>query len=229
MNTKGIWLFSPTFSCGTLISVLESHFFGKHLDEDEAITLVVHKHWLLGVRTLVWPTAVFIGLWVLLYWVPDKYVFFGVAFTTMVTVVWWLRNFYDYYLDAWIITNKGIIDLEWHGWFHRQSARVLYSDIQGVEYEIKGIVGTLLNIGTIAVEKISTGTAISMQHVKRPRAVETAILEMLEAYMLKKNLKDSSTVKDILAEFVAGAMQTKDFEPKVQAAKAAKKKPPVKQ
>lgn len=209
--------------------MLQSFFFKKHLDDDETIAYAVHKHWLLGLRTLFWPTATFIGLWALLYWVPDRYVFYGIAFTAALTVVWWLRNFYDYYLDAWLITNKGIIDLEWHGWFHRQSARILYSDIQGIEYEIHGILGTLLRFGTISVEKISTGGVVSMPYVKNPRQVESLILQMLEAYMHKKNLKDATTVKDILAEFVAGSMQTKDFAPKAQQAKLLKKKPPVKQ
>jgi hypothetical protein len=113
----------------------------------------------------------------------------------------------DYYLDAWLITNKGVIDLEWHGWFHRSSSRILYSDINGVEYEIKGVFGTLIGYGTMALEKISTGDAITMPYVKKPRRVETAILEAMEAYMLKKNLKDATTVQNILSEFVASTMQ----------------------
>jgi len=192
----------------TLPSVLEARFFHRHLDEEESIKMIVHQHWVLGARELVWPTLVFFGSWILLVYIPDRLVFFGVALVSMSSVVWFIRNFFDYYLDAWIITNKGVIDLEWHGWFHRESARILYSDIEGVSYEIKGVVQTLLNIGDMTVEKVSTGGSVTMPFVKNPRAIEMLILECLEAYLLKKNMKDAKTVQNILAEFVAGTIHS---------------------
>lgn len=191
--------------------MLHRFFFGKHLDDDEELIFAVHKHWLVGVRELLWPTISFVLLWVVLFRLRDRYVFYVVSLLSMGTILWWLRNFFDYYLDVWLVTNKGVIDLEWKGWFHRNSARVLYSDIQSVSYEVKGIVPTLLNTGTIELEKISTGGVIQMQNVKRPRRVESMILHALESYMHSKNLKDAKTVKNILAEFVAGTMQTRDF------------------
>lgn len=196
--------------------MLTNFFFGKHVDDEEQILRIVHKHWLLGVKSLWAPTLVFIAVWSLLYYVRTKYAVYGVSLTAIVIGVWWIRNFMDYYLDAWIVTNKGVVDLEWHGWFHRSSARVLYSDIQGLEYEIHGIVGTVLGYGDITLEKISTGGTMTMPYVKNPRAVEIVILEAMEHYMHKKNLKDASTVQEILAEFVASSIQKKSAE---QAAK----------
>ncbi len=199
-----------------LMYVLSNFFFGKHVDEEEEILRIVHKHWLLGVKSLWAPTLVFAAIWSLLYYVRTKYAVYGVSLTAVVIGVWWIRNFMDYYLDAWIVTNKGVVDLEWHGWFHRTSTRVLYSDIQGLEYEIHGITGTILGYGDISLEKISTGNTMTMPYVKNPRGVEVVILEAMERYMHKKNLKDASTVQEILAEFVASSIQKKSAE---QAAK----------
>jgi hypothetical protein len=137
--------------------VLRKFFFSRHLDDEEKIVLVVQKHWLLGVKALYAPTLVFIAVWSMLYFSRTDYVLYGVLLAALGVAIWWIRNFMDYYLDAWLITNKGIIDLEWHGWFHRTSSRVLYSDLEGVEYEVKGIFGTLLNYGEMTIEKISTG------------------------------------------------------------------------
>ena len=187
--------------------MLNEYFFYFHLDEEETIHLVVHKHWLIGIKALWLPTLIFALVWSILFIVRTKYAVYGVALGATGIGIWWIRNFMDYYLDAWLITNKGVIDLEWHGWFHRSSSRILYSDINGVEYEIKGVFGTLIGYGTMALEKISTGDAITMPYVKKPRRVETAILEAMEAYMLKKNLKDATTVQNILSEFVASTMQ----------------------
>jgi len=138
-------------------------------------------------------------------------VFYVISLWSVVSLVWWLRNFFDYYLDAWIITDVGIIDVEWHGWFHRQSSRVLYSDIQGVSYEIQGVTNTLLRYGTIGVEKISTGSAISLDNVPHPRRIEGVILKNMEAYMHTRNLKDATHVQDILSGIIAREVQLQDL------------------
>ncbi len=199
---------------------MNNFFFAKHLDDEEEIVLIVRKHWLFGLKALFWPTILFLGLWSIVYFSPHMTMFYGIATAEVFVLLWWIRNFMDYYLDAWLITNKGIIDLEWHGWFHRSSARVLYSDIQGVSYEVNGIVGTLFSYGLMEIEKISTGNTIEMEYVKKPRTVESVILECMEAYLHKKNLKDATTVQEILAEFVAGTIQKRE---------ATKNVPPVKQ
>lgn len=208
--------------------MLNSFFFTQHLDDEEEIQMVVHKHWLLGIKSLWLPSLVFIAVWSMLYFAHTKYMIYGIGVASLGIALWWIRNFMDYYLDAWIITNKGVIDLAWHGWFHRSSTRVLYSDIQGLEYEVKGILGTILGYGEVSLEKISTGNTMSMEYVKRPRRVEALVLQCMETYMHKKNLKDATTVQNILAEFVASTMQKRAAEE--SAAKVSlKKKPPVKQ
>ena len=191
---------------------LDHLLFRRHLDDDEEVIAVIHKHWLLGVRALLWPTVSFVLSWVLLYYVPFIVMFYGVSLWSVLSIVWWLRNFFDYYLDAWIITDQGVIDLEWHGWFHRASSRILYSDIQGVSYEIFGILGTLLRFGELSIEKISTGDTVSLEYVKDPRKVEARILKNMEQYLHSKNIKDARRVQELLAEIVTTHIQLDDAE-----------------
>ncbi len=185
--------------------------FRKHLEEEEHIVRVVHKHWFLGLRSLFWPTLFFLACWSALPFLPSRPLVLALSLVSMIIAVWWLRSFFDYYLDAWLITDHGIIDIEWHGWFHRTSTRVLYSDLQGVSYEIKGIVGTLFSIGAVSVEKISTGTEISLEYVGSPRAVEATILACMEAYLHSKNMKDGKHIQELLAELLAERLQLKEF------------------
>ncbi len=200
-----------------MAAVLNRWFFRRHLDEDENILLVVHKHWLWGFRALLWPTlalAANLVLWYLLQSRGWSLTVFGVL--GAVAALWWLRSFYDYFLDAWIITNEGVIDVDWHGFFHRESSRVLYSDIQGVSYEIKGILATLLRVGTMEIEKISTGGSITLERVSRLKKVEATILKSMEHYMHKKNMRDASQVKDLLATLVAEQINLKAMGPSFQ-------------
>jgi len=190
---------------------LNSTLFNRHIDDDEEVTEIVHKHWILGIKHLFWPTVSFLASWVLLYIAPFVAIFYIVALWCIVSLVWWLRNFFDYYLDAWLITDKGIIDVAWHGWFHRESTRVLYSDIQGVSYEIQGVLATVLRYGVIGVEKISTGNIVSLPYVANPRRVESLILGNMELYLHSKNLKDAKHVQELLSTLVAREVQLEDY------------------
>ncbi len=187
--------------------MLEAALFQKHLEDDEHVSMIVHTHWLLGVKTLIAPSLSLLLALAVLSGAQVPVAFYVSLTWAVLSVVWWAGNFFNYYLDAWIITNQGVIDLEWRGWFHRQSSRILYSDIQGVSYEIKGIFGTLLRFGTLSMEKISTGAAISLAHVPHPRSVEALILQNMERYLHKKNMKDSRHVQELLATLVAEQVQ----------------------
>lgn len=188
--------------------MIESFFFDRHLEDDETVSTIVHKHWLIGLRYLFWPTVSFVLSWAVILAIYEvRALVLLSAVWSVTSLVWWMRSFFDYYLDAWIITDHGIIDLEWHGWFRRQSSRVLYSDIQGVSYEIQGVMGTVLRYGQVSVEKISTGSAISLPYVLQPRRIESLILKNMEAYLHGKNLKDARHVKELLSQFVANQVQ----------------------
>ena len=186
--------------------------FERHLEEEEPLYAVVHKHWLLGFRDLFFPGLALLVTWALLYVAPIAPVALFVLVVDVMIATWFIRNFLDYYLDGWVITDRAIIDVEWHGWFHRSSTRIDYSSIEGVSYEIQGVLGTLLRFGTVSIEKIGTGSTVSIEKVKNPRDVESTILACQEACIRTKNLKDSSAVQDIIAEIVAERMYLKEQE-----------------
>jgi len=196
---------------------LDGLLFARHLDDDEEVVEILHKHWILGLKFLFWPTVSFLAAWMFLYMAPFLIVFYITALWAVISLVWWLRNFFDYFLDAWIITNMGIIDVEWHGWFHRESSRMLYSDIQGVSYEIEGVLSTLMRYGEISVEKISTGSVISIDHIARPRQVESLILQSMEKYLHSKNLKDAKQVQELLSQIVTREVQLGEYEDEEEA------------
>ncbi|MEK7218490.1 MAG: hypothetical protein AAB728_03420 [Patescibacteria group bacterium] len=196
--------------------MLDDFLFKKHLEDDETVSMIVHKYWGVASQSLFWPSIAFIAGWAFLAVAPVKLVLYMVLPWSVFSAVWFLRSFLDYYLDVWIITDQGIIALRWEGWFHRTSNRILYSDIQGVGYEIKGIMGTLNRCGTLKMEKISTGGAVSIEQVRYPKKIEALILRNMEEYLHGKNMKNAKHVQDLLAEFVAEKIQLREISPKVK-------------
>lgn len=193
--------------------MLEKFLFHKHLEDDEQVTIIVHRYWSIGMRKLFWPVTAFLAGWAFFAVAPTPMVLLIIGLWSLFAIGWFVREFLDYYLDAWIVTDTGIIALEWMGWFHRQSTRVLYSDLQGVSYEIKGLLNTLNRCGTLSVEKMSTGTTLSLPDVRMPKKIETIILRNMENYLHSKNLKNARHVQELLSEFVAEKIQLDDATP----------------
>ncbi len=187
--------------------------FTRHLEDGEELHVVVHRHWLFGVRALTWPVLslllciVFLGA--AQHWAIRAT--FGVL--GLMTIEWGIRRFLDFYLDAWLVTNTSVIDIEWKGWFKRNSSRMLYSDIQGVSLEVSGFWPTVLRYGTLSVEKVSTGTSISLPQVPKTKKVESLILKSMETYLHTKNLKNTEHVHDILAAIVSDRAQLNQIRP----------------
>lgn len=196
-------------------STLENRLFTSHLEDDEVVSKIVHKHWIVGLNVLVWPAGLVLFCLAGLLVQPGRIMTYVLLLGLASCLVWLVRNFLDYYMDAWVITDKGIIDLAWLGWFHRQSTRILYSDIQGVSYEIQGVWATLLRYGTISVEKISTGGIVSLPYVKKPKQIEILVLQNMEAYLHSKNMKNADHVQEVLAHMVSEHFQLGNVREKV--------------
>ena len=191
--------------------MLDRLLFQRHLEDDEELRLVVHKHWSLVASGLFWPTVALLLALTTLWQLPYRPVVFLTVLWAVLALVWWLRNFLDEMLDAWIITDRAIVDVEWFGWFHRKSTRILYSDIEGVSYEIQGILATILRYGTVSIERIATGAVVSLDAVPHPRHIEDVILRNMEEYLHSKNLKDATHVQEILSTLVAEQLQLRDM------------------
>lgn len=109
-----------------------------------------------------------------------------------------LYEIMNWYLDAWVITNHGIIDLQWNSFFDKSSTRIEYHTIEGITYQIKGFWGTIMNYGDIMVERLGTGTIVTLESVAFPKKVEREVLHYQEKFVRKKNFKEETALKDML-------------------------------
>jgi hypothetical protein len=186
--------------------------FRHHLEKEERLVAVIHKHWLMFLIALLPPGVVLLLIGAILFWAPFRPLIILGTVASFSVVLWLLRCFLSEFLDAWIVTDQSVIAVIWEGFLHRRSTRIILSDIQGVTYEVEGVLGTIFRYGTLAIEKISTGTAVSLPHVAKPRTAVAVILRQQEAYLHEKNLKHSRMVQELLAEIVAENVQLRDIE-----------------
>lgn len=92
--------------------------------------------------------------------------------------IFFFSQFMDYYLDISIVTNDRILDIEQKGLFGRSIAELDMTRIQDVHSEIKGIIPTLLNYGSVEIQTAASEKNFHFEQVPRPHLVRQRMLEL---------------------------------------------------
>lgn len=162
------------------------------LDKDEHILFEVRKHWfvfsleitILFLIGLV-PAIVFSALSGL----PVNFASSAGSLTYLMIFIYsawvfilWIVGFMfwtDYYLDIWIITNKKIIDVEQLGLFRREISILHLDKIQDITSEVRGLLPTIINYGTIHVQTAGQQREFIIKDVPKPDQVRFKLNEAL--------------------------------------------------
>lgn len=92
--------------------------------------------------------------------------------------IFFFSQFTDYYLDINIVTNDRILDINQKGLFGRTVAELDLTRIQDVHSEIKGIIPTMLNYGTVEVQTAGGEQNFVFEQVPNPHVVRQRIIEL---------------------------------------------------
>jgi uncharacterized membrane protein YdbT with pleckstrin-like domain len=133
------------------------------LQPNEKILMTIHKHWFVFFGRMI--TLLSVGVVPLfgflfapeleLFINPDSLWYLLLFFAMM----WWLVLLFlffiewlDYWLDAWVITDQRVIDIDQKGLFRREVSEFILARIQDVKIETPGFIGTVLKFGNIRIQ-----------------------------------------------------------------------------
>lgn len=100
----------------------------------------------------------------------------------------WLLFFFlfsDYYLDVCIITNERIIGIMQKGFFSRTISEKMMSCVQDVTSEIKGVIPTLFNYGSIFIQTAGEVERFTLFEVPEAEAVRELVIKIVEEHQSK--------------------------------------------
>lgn len=154
-----------------------------NLDSDEKVLLIMHHHWI----TLVGPAfVVFFSLvipWVVfpfllnLYSASISYLFnFIVTIWYMLTLIMAFGFWIDYYLDALIITNKRILDIDQVGLFRHTVSEFRMEKVQDITIEVPNFTATFFHYGNIKIQTAGEEN-FSINEVPSPHIARDLILQ----------------------------------------------------
>jgi len=156
------------------------------LHESEKILLVQRKHWYIIATqgsffflAVIFPFIVAIiifqssagpilreyfeyallvyGGWLLLLW--------------MMFFIMWT----NYYLDALVITNKRVIDIEQFSLFSRDIVDVPMEKIQDIKVKVSGFLPTMLNFGDVHIQTAGQSPEIIVRNLMEPDKVQKIV------------------------------------------------------
>ncbi|OGC81592.1 MAG: hypothetical protein A2V81_04930 [Candidatus Abawacabacteria bacterium RBG_16_42_10] len=169
----------------------DTFFFKKFLEPEEEIIYVVHKHWWSVVVAMIkFVTLGFIFPLMVIWLYPNLYVVLGLVLWFFYVVFVFVEDFIDWFHDALLVTSINVIDIDWHGFFHNNANRIGYETIEGVSFEIKGMIPTLFQFGDLKITMPNGEAKLHM--VPKVREWQKLILMKRTEIMQKKSSSDDN-------------------------------------
>lgn len=102
------------------------------------------------------------------------------------TVVWYIfvfgftfYKFIFWYFNVYLVTNERIVDFDFRGILHKETAYANLSQIQDVTPKIIGFFGTFFHFGNVFIQTAAAKNEFEFHAVEKPDEVARAILEQI--------------------------------------------------
>lgn len=100
-----------------------------------------------------------LGIWLLAVW----------------TAAW--SAFTRYFLNLWVLTNTRIVAITQHAFFHREVSSILLGRVQDVTSNVRGVLSSLIGIGSIKVQSAGAENDFLMPGISEPEEMRELILK----------------------------------------------------
>jgi hypothetical protein len=168
------------------------------LEPEEEVLITVRKHWfviiteLLGIFMML--LVPFFILFLLLIF-SDKIItldislehyttlmIFVIAAWSIITLMAGFTVWTHYYLDLWIITDRRIILVDQVHFFNRNVSVFRLERLQDIEFQIQGLIPTLLNFGTLKAQTAGAHESnFKSTGLPDPRGLQAIIQKAMDA------------------------------------------------
>ncbi len=169
-------------------------YFLPPLWHEEGDTITWRKHWVALLKPIFIPTLLgllaMVGTLIVggLGIVSWSWALVGYGISLVIVLPWWLWKFDDWQNDIYQVTKTRIIDVERLPFYLREDRReASLGMIQNIKFEIPGLIGKLLNYGSVTIETAGAGP-FTFDYVKNPSGVQAEIFRRMDAFKKRQEL-----------------------------------------
>jgi len=150
-----------------------------NLEQNEKVLLILHHHWI----AFLGPLAIAAALFLIPFFV---FPFLSASLLTIflfATCIWYLIVLFmvlafwiDYYLDALIVTDRRILNVDQTGLFRHVVSEFRLERVQDVTIEVPNFTATIFHYGNIEIQTAGE-TSFSIKEVPHPHLARDLILK----------------------------------------------------
>jgi membrane protein YdbS with pleckstrin-like domain len=144
--------------------------FTKNFQEGEELLSIVRRHTITMIAPiLLWSVILLLDFFFMVVLIQRGWwgaMIFIVVILGVALLIW--RTVYLWSMNAFILTNRRLMDYDQKGLFHRVVSVTPYAKIQDVSYRLKGIWQSIFRVGTIFLQTAGTQTNLEIYNVGQP-------------------------------------------------------------
>ena len=180
--------------------MMRDFLYKSYLADGEQIQFILHRHVFLQAKHFfqIFIFGIFIPLTA--WWLFPQIMLFAVPWL-VIGFARLVYEFFDWYYDAWLVTNASIVEIMWEGFFKKSSARIEYHTIQGIGYEVSGALRTIFNYGTVSLEKFA-GNASVFDGAVNPKKKAEMLTKAQDQFVTNKSFRDHRALQGILTDML---------------------------
>jgi len=183
-----------------------SSLFRLRSEENGVITY--RTHWFILLRKIGLPTAVLVFLFLsfllnvagIFTPLPLGQYIILILFISLGVFLWWLYQYFDWRNDRYIVTQDQIIDIYKKPLGEEQKRSAPIKNIQTVEFERLGLIGLLLNFGTVYIR--IGDTTFTFDYIYNPSAAQSEIFDRYREFNQKQVEKERERQKQEMADWI---------------------------
>ncbi len=167
-------------------------------EADEKIELLLRQHWITNIpwifiaAFLVFIPILFLRMFELsginfLNQIPGNIFSAGLILWYLGILAYVVDRFLHWYFNIYIVTNKHLVDINFHNLTNRDITEIGIGDVQSVSSRITGIIRSFFHFGDVIVETAAKMQDVEFEDVPKPDFVADRIQDLQEAFENRKN------------------------------------------
>lgn len=171
------------------------HFPG--IEKDEKIILLVRRHFFAMILHIILSIVYFLippaGLFLVFTFLITGFeelpyfplIILGITIYYLILWLLFFKHLFDWYLDAWIVTDRRLLDVEQRGFFQHTVSELRLDKIQDVTVEIKGFFPSIFHFGNIHAQTAAAIQRFTLEDIPDPEKVRDIILDLQDKIVKK--------------------------------------------
>jgi hypothetical protein len=183
-----------------------------HLRYENGDTIQYRTHWWILVQRIWFQSLLLLFVIGLQIWMlvsaftgkmpdfPLAISFMGLCAVALAVFLWWLYFFLDWHNDIYLVTSEQVLDINRKPLGKEEKRVAQIKNILSVEYQRLGIIGLLMNYGTVYI-RIGE-TTFTFDNVSNPSEVQRDLSERISQRALKEREAQNEADRQRMADWI---------------------------